>query len=118
MRRQIYTGCRPNPGSFFFFLSVKCELLSFRVCAKSSANTQLVGKVTFEKSWVKDLNRTMPCRCMSVEGWVRGGVAGGVLYGGGGVEGVEEALSGGEERRGLGLAVRCRTSIDTTAAFA
>lgn len=32
--------------------------------------------------------------------------------------GVDEALSGGEERRGLGLAVRCRTSIDTTAAFA
>lgn len=41
-----------------------------------------------------------------------------ILYGGGGVEGVEEALSGGEERRGLGLAVHCRTSIDTTAAFA
>lgn len=32
--------------------------------------------------------------------------------------GVDEALSEGEERRGLGLAVRCRTSIDTTAAFA
>lgn len=32
--------------------------------------------------------------------------------------GVDEALSEGEERRGLGLAVRCRTNIDTTAAFA
>lgn len=42
--------------------------------------------------------------------------------GGGYVErrrgGVDEALSEGEERRGLGLAVHCRTSIDTTAAFA
>lgn len=32
--------------------------------------------------------------------------------------GVEEALSEEEERRGLWLAVRCRTSVDTTAAFA
>lgn len=32
--------------------------------------------------------------------------------------GVDEALSEGEERRGLWLAVPCRTSIDTTAAFA
>lgn len=32
--------------------------------------------------------------------------------------GVDEALSEEEERRGLWLAVCCRTSIDTTAAFA
>lgn len=32
--------------------------------------------------------------------------------------GVDKALSEGEERRGLGLVVHCRTSIDTTAAFA
>lgn len=83
MRRQIYTGCRPNPGSssFFFFsflLNANCCL--FACAQKSSANTQLVGKVTFEKSCVKDFSRTTPYRCMSVEGWVRGGVAGGVFY--------------------------------------
>lgn len=59
----------------------------------------------------------MQCRRTGAGRW-EGRRAVGVLYGGGGVEGVEEALSGGEERRGLGLAVRCRTSIDTTAAFA